>query len=63
MTDQTKAYLTTDELSKRWGVPVTTLNHWRNRKQGPAYIKLESTVRYQLADIEAYESRQRVEVA
>jgi predicted site-specific integrase-resolvase len=55
--------ITTSELAERWGVSTTVLQKWRARGTGPAYIKIgksaKGTVRYSLADIVAYEQRQR----
>jgi helix-turn-helix protein len=35
-------------------VPAGTLRYWRKVGVGPAWVKLEGTVRYDVADLEAY---------
>jgi hypothetical protein len=54
-------YLAPSELSERWQGKITTqtLAQWRARKVGPAYTKLGGSVLYDLADVEAYEAKQR----
>jgi hypothetical protein len=47
-------FLTTEELSKRWGYSVNTLNQWRSDGKGPEYIKFKG-VKYRLEAVEAYE--------
>ncbi|MDR1187539.1 MAG: helix-turn-helix domain-containing protein [Bifidobacteriaceae bacterium] len=47
--------LTAVELSERWGVPLTTLAHWRSLGYGPAYLKMRGIVRYRRSDVEAFE--------
>lgn len=61
-------HLTTEALSERLDVPVETLRDWRKQKRGPAYIRGESggdkaTIRYPLAEVEAWEQRQLVKPA
>lgn len=46
------------DLSRRWGISVRTLEKWRTRQVGPAYIKIGGRVRYRLEDILAYEAAQ-----
>lgn len=52
-------HLTTDQLSKRWGLSANRLRQWRVEGKGPAFIKLGSgpkaPVRYRLEDVEEYE--------
>ena len=43
------------------GVAVQTMRNWRFEGRGPAYLKLGRSVRYQLADIEAYKRKKRVD--
>ena len=45
-------------LSERWDIPVVTLAGWRYRGKGPAFLRLNGTLRYRLADVEAYEAAQ-----
>ncbi|NBN62078.1 helix-turn-helix domain-containing protein [Microvirga tunisiensis] len=58
--------MTEGELAERLGVAAQTLRRWRLQGRGPAYMKCgdrasTATVRYRLADIEAWE-RSRVAV-
>ena len=59
--------LTEQELAERWRVAKRTVRHWRANQRGPAFIRLGRTqqgrVMYRLADVLAYEARQRTEVA
>jgi excisionase family DNA binding protein len=48
-------YLTTGQLAERTGIPAETLRQWRRRGTGPAYLKLGRSIRYRLADLEAWE--------
>lgn len=52
-------HLTTDELSKRWGLSANRLRQWRVAGMGPAFVKLgdgpKAPVRYRLDDVEEYE--------
>ena len=47
------------QLSKRWNISARTLEHWRWERTGPTYIKLGRRVVYSIADIEAFERKQR----
>lgn len=52
-------HLTTDQLSKRWGVSSNRLRQWRVEGKGPGFIRLgdgpKAPVRYLLTDIENFE--------
>lgn len=48
-------FLTSEELSKRWGVSVQTLANKRSRGSSIAYYKIGAKVRYSLRDIEDHE--------
>lgn len=52
--------LTTYELAQRWGMESKTLEMWRARGKGPAFVKLGphrgARVIYQLSDILEYEN-------
>ena len=50
-----------DALAARWGLERSTLDKWRQLKKGPPYLKLGGRVAYRLADIEAYETKNRQE--
>lgn len=52
-------YLTTEELHERTGIPAETLRRWRRHGQGPVPSKFGRSVRYQLADVEAWERSSR----
>jgi len=46
--------VSTKELSEIWGVPESTLRHWRCAELGPPYVKLGGRIKYDLADVENY---------
>jgi hypothetical protein len=60
---QDELMLTTEGLSKRWGVPRGTLENWRCFGVGPSYIKLgkakKSKILYRMADIMLYEKNHK----
>lgn len=59
---ETRSFLRPADLAERWGVSTGHLSNLRVRGSGPAYLKLNNgTVRYELADVEAYEDASRVE--
>ncbi len=43
------------QLARRWSLSPRTLERWRWRDQGPAYLKVGGRVLYRLEDIEAFE--------
>lgn len=48
--------LTEKELSKRWGISARTLQTWRTRGSGPAFIRIgERSIFYREEDVLAYE--------
>lgn len=53
--DITEYTLTDHDLAARWGKKLSTIRCLRTRKKSPPYLKLHATVRYRLADIEAFE--------
>ena len=55
-------FLTTEEVSQRYRgmVSVGTLENWRAQKIGPSFIKIGKAVLYPLAELEAWDSRNRV---
>ena len=46
--------LTERQVEQEYGLRVKTLQKWRWSGEGPAHIKLGRSVRYRVADIEAY---------
>ena len=56
-------YLTELDVAERLGMSRRAIQNWRfNRTGGPNFYKFGKTVRYLLADVEAYEASRRVEV-
>lgn len=54
-----REYLTERELAKRWGIAVKTLQNRRVRGGFLRFAKIGSSVRYAIADVEAYEIQAR----
>jgi len=54
-------FLTMEELAKRWKIALNTLQKWNAQGKDPKPIKINSRVRYRLADIIAFEERQNAE--
>jgi len=52
--------LTPAQVEQRYGLPERTLESWRHRGRGPAYIKLGRLVRYRSADIELWLDRSAI---
>ena len=48
--------LSQKELARRWTLSHRTLERWRLRDQGPAYMKLGCRVVYRLEDVVAFET-------
>lgn len=48
--------LSQKELARRWTLSHRTLERWRLRHEGPAYMKLGGRVVYRLEDIIAFET-------
>lgn len=56
METQTKKYLTTKELSEKWGWSENTLAIWRHRGKGPKFHKKGyRTIIYMVEDIIQFE--------
>ena len=49
-------FVTQVTLATRWAKSKRTLEGWRQRGIGPAFVKIGRSVRYQLDVIEAYEA-------
>lgn len=51
-------FLTVDEVCARLKRKRSTLQEWRNKGGGPAYVKVgHRTILYRLEDIEAFEAQ------
>ena len=51
-----------DTVAARFmGLSVQTLRNWRSKGIGPSYIKIGKTVRYDVAELENFIDRHRVE--
>ena len=62
MKDDSKQ-LTTSQLAERWGISVSTLQVWRRKGKGPAFVVLGAGkgrgngVRYPLESVQAHERK------
>lgn len=54
-------YLGERQLAARWGVSAAKLQADRHFGRGAPFVKLGSTIRYRLNDVEAYERRMLVD--
>lgn len=56
--------LDTRQLSRRWGLSSGTLEQWRGKKKGPAFVKIgtrrAAAVFYRMADVIEYERKHTV---
>ncbi len=57
----TAQFLNQVHLARRWQISPRTLERWRWKGQGPAFVKVGGRVIYRLEDVEAYESGRRCE--
>jgi len=57
-----KPALTESQLAERWGMSIKTLQDWRRKGTGIAYLKLGKAIRYPLDVVEAYEKANMNEV-
>jgi hypothetical protein len=48
-------HLNQEQLAHRLGVSQPTLEGWRYRGKGPAYLRLEGRIAYRLIDVERFE--------
>jgi Helix-turn-helix domain len=48
-------HLSQEQLAERLGVSQRTLEGWRYRGKGPAYLRLEGRIAYRLTDVERFE--------
>ena len=59
----TDALLTTKEVANMTGLSRETLAQWRSQRRGISYLKIGRSVRYALADVQAYLEGCRVSVS
>ena len=52
-----------EEVAHLTGLSQETLAHWRSQKRGIPYLKVGRSVRYALADVQAYLEGCRVSVS
>lgn len=48
------------QAANHLGIARKTLGGWRCTGKGPAYLKLESAVRYSVADLDAFSASGRI---
>ena len=58
MSDRENDILTEKETADYLRVKPSLLQQWRHRKKGPAYVKLEGSIRYRLEDLLEYCDKQ-----
>jgi predicted DNA-binding transcriptional regulator AlpA len=51
------------QAAHQLGVTTRTLDNWRARGRGPAYVTLEGQIRYRSEDVDAWLDANRVEAA
>ena len=51
----TEQFLNQARLANRWQISPRTLERWRWKGEGPAFVKIGGRVVYRLEEIEAYE--------
>ena len=44
------------QLARRWGVTPKTLQNWRYKGKGPAYLKICGHIVYRQDDVEQFET-------
>jgi hypothetical protein len=55
VSDRPIRHLDQAQLARRWSLSPRTLERWRWRERGPAYLKVGGRVVYRLEDVEAFE--------
>ena len=55
----TEQFLNQARLANRWQISPRTLERWRWKGEGPAFVKIGGRVVYRLKEIEAYEGSRR----
>lgn len=56
MSDSPIRHFTQKDLARRWNLSHRTLERWRYRGQGPAFVKVCGRVVYRQEDVAAYEA-------
>jgi Helix-turn-helix domain len=56
-----RQFLNEKQVSERYGWGLSTLRNWRFLGRGPAYSKVGKSVRYNLADLEDFMRRHRID--
>ena len=59
----TNGLLTTQEAAHRLGLAIGTLQNWRIRGEGPAWVRLGRAVRYRETDLERFIDQHQVHPA
>ena len=54
-------HLSPEDLAHRQGVPLQTVYGWNKTRTGPDYMKIGRHVRFDVADLDAFIARGRVE--
>ena len=52
---QSRICLNQKELAERWTISARTLERWRWKGDGPAFLKIGGRVVYRIEDVLAYE--------
>ncbi len=55
-----KPSLTENQLAERWGVSIKTLQDWRRKGTGVAYLKLGKAIRYPHEIVEKFEAEHMI---
>ena len=58
-TAQRHEYMDSREAAGYLRISFNTLNCWRSRREGPAFVKIGGKVRYRLADVDAWADGRR----
>lgn len=53
-------YLNEKQVEERYALPAPTLRNWRHRGEGPIYAKIGKSVRYAVADLDAFMAARRI---
>jgi predicted DNA-binding transcriptional regulator AlpA len=61
-TNPNDTYIDEKEASRITGLALSTLRNLRARRRGPSYFKIGRSVRYSLADINAFMRSHRIAI-